>query len=55
VKKRPCKRTALSIGSLLGNLEEVLLLGLLRDKKRMHIWFPFSLDPEDMSGCHLEL
>ena len=30
---RPCKRAALSIGALLGNLEGVRLLGLLREKE----------------------
>ena len=38
----PCKRASLSIEALLGNLEGVRLLGLLREK---YIWVPF-LDPE---------
>ena len=29
----PCKRASLSIGSLLGNLEGVRLMGLLSEKK----------------------
>jgi hypothetical protein len=33
VKKNPCKRADLSIGSLLGNLEAVRLLGLLTGKE----------------------
>ena len=31
--KKTCKRTALSIGALLGNLEGVRLLGILREKE----------------------
>ena len=42
----PCKRAFLSIGALLGNLEGVRLLGLLREKKE-YIWVPF-LDPENI-------
>jgi len=38
--KKPCKLTDLSIGALLGKLEGVRLLGLLRGKK-MRIWVPF--------------
>ena len=38
----PCKRASLSIGALLGNLEEVRLPGLLRDKKSIS---GFLLDP----------
>jgi hypothetical protein len=42
----PCKWVSLSIGSLLGNLEEVRLPGYLREKKK-YIWGPF-LNPEDI-------
>jgi len=42
--KMSCKRVSLSIGILLGNLEEVRLPGLLRENKK-YIWVPF-LDPE---------
>jgi hypothetical protein len=38
----PCKRASLPIGALLGKLEGVRLLGLLREK---YIWVPF-FDPE---------
>ena len=31
--KIPCRKVSLSIGALLGNLEGVCLLGLLREKK----------------------
>jgi hypothetical protein len=34
VKKRPCKVPAVYIGALLGNLEGVRLLGLLRDEEK---------------------
>ena len=40
----PCRRVSLSIGALLGYLEGVCLLGLLREKKK-YTWVPF-LDPE---------
>jgi len=40
----PCRRVSLSIGALLGNLEVIRLLKLLREKK-YYIWVPF-LDPE---------
>jgi hypothetical protein len=46
-KKRPCKREPLSIGTLLGNLEGVRLLGLLREKKLRYLG-SFFLDPEDI-------
>ena len=49
--KRPCKWAAVSIGALVGNLEEVLLLGL-------HMWFPFSWAQRTLkvkSEGHLEL
>jgi len=36
-KKRPCKQTALSTGALLGNLEGVGLLGLLREKENAYL------------------
>jgi hypothetical protein len=42
----PCKRVSLSIGTLLGNLEEVRLPGFLREKKN-YIWGRF-LDPADI-------
>jgi len=35
--KRPSKRAALSIGALLGKLEGVRLLGLLRYKENAHL------------------
>jgi hypothetical protein len=35
--KSPCKRAALSIGTLLGNLEGVRLLGLLREKENAYL------------------
>ena len=40
----PCRRVSLSIGALLGNLEGVFLLGLLREKMQ-YFWASF-LDPE---------
>ena len=36
-KKGPVKRAALSIGALLGNLEGVCLLGLLREKENSYL------------------
>jgi len=33
ISKMPCRQVPLSIGALLGNLEGVHLLGLLREKK----------------------
>jgi len=54
-KKGPCKLAAFSIGALLGKLEGVLLIGLLREKKCIS-GFLF-LDPEDFkswSGDHLK-
>jgi len=45
-KKRPCKQAFLSVGALLGNLEGVCLLGLLREKENAYLGF-FFLDPED--------
>jgi len=38
-KKRPCKQAAFSIGALLGNLEGVHLLGLLREKENAYLGF----------------
>ena len=35
--KRPCKRAVLSIGALLGNLEGVRLLELLRYKENAYL------------------
>ena len=40
----PCKRSSLSTGALLGNLERVYCPEHLREKKN-YIWVPF-LDPE---------
>jgi hypothetical protein len=57
VKKRPCKRAALSIGALLGKLEGVRLLGLLREKENAYLgsfsWTQRTLKVK--SGGHLEL
>jgi hypothetical protein len=36
-KKGPCKWAAASIGALLGNLEGVRLLGLLREKENAYL------------------
>jgi hypothetical protein len=44
--KRPCKRAALSIGALLGSLEEVRFLGILREKENVYLG-SFFLDSED--------
>jgi hypothetical protein len=48
-KKRPRKRAALSVGALLGNLEGVHLLGLLRAKDNAYLG-SFFLDPEDVKS-----
>jgi hypothetical protein len=48
-KKRPCKRAALSIGDLLGNMKGVRLLGHLREKENAHL-DSFFLDPEDIKS-----
>jgi hypothetical protein len=57
VKKRPCIRTAVSIGALVGNLERVRLLGLLREKRNAYLgsfsWTQKTLKVQ--SGGHLEL
>jgi len=45
--KMPCKQVSLSTGTLLGNLEGVHLLGLLREKEK-YISVPL-LDPEDIN------
>jgi len=45
----PCKRAALSIGALLGNLEGVCSLGLLREKDNAYL-DSFLLDPEDIKS-----
>jgi len=42
----PCEQADLSIGGLLGNLEGVHLLGLLREKENAHLG-SFFLDPEN--------
>jgi hypothetical protein len=57
VKKRPFKRAALPIGALLGNLEEVRLLGIF-EREKMYIWVPFSWTQRTLkvkTGGHLEL
>ena len=46
--KRPCKRAALSIRVLLGNLEGVHLLRLLRENDNAYLG-PLFLDPEDIN------
>jgi hypothetical protein len=57
VKKRSCKRAAVSIGALLGKLEGVHLLGLLREKENAYLgsfsWTQRTLNVK--SGGHLEL
>jgi hypothetical protein len=57
VKKSPCKRTALSIGALLGKLEVVRLLGFLSEKENAYrssfSWTQRTLKVK--SGCHLEI
>jgi len=45
----PCKWAALSIGALLGNLEGVRLLGLLREKENTNLG-SFFLYPEDIKS-----
>jgi hypothetical protein len=45
VKKRPCKRAALSIGALLWNLKGVRSLGRLREKENVYLG-SFLLDLE---------
>ena len=45
--KMPCKQSPLSIGALLGNLERVRLLELLREKGNAYLG-SFSLDPENI-------
>jgi len=37
ILKRPCKRATLSIEALLGNLEGVRLLSLLREKENVYM------------------
>jgi hypothetical protein len=41
--KSSCIRATVSIGTLLGNLEGVRILGLLREKENAYL----ALDPED--------
>jgi hypothetical protein len=48
-KKKTSKRAALSIGALLGNLEGVRLLGILREKENTYLGSSF-LDPEDIKS-----
>jgi hypothetical protein len=43
----PCKSAAVSIGALLGNLEEVRLLAFLKEKENAYLG-SFFLDPEDI-------
>jgi hypothetical protein len=55
--KMPCKRAALSIGTLLGNVEGVRLLGIKKKKERAYLG-PFSWTQRTLkvkSGGHLEL
>jgi hypothetical protein len=56
-KKGPCKRAALAIGALLGNLAGVRLLELLREKGNAYLgsfsWTQRTLKVK--SGYHLEL
>jgi len=55
MEKKPCKRAALSIGALLGNLEgggKVRWLGLLREKENAYLDF-FFLDSEDIIKCYV--
>jgi len=47
-KKKPCKREALSIGALLGNLEVVSLLEIFETKKNTYLG-SFFLDPNDIT------
>jgi len=53
----PCKLAALSIGALLGNLEGVRLLEILREKENAYLvsisWTQRTLKVK--SGCRLEL
>jgi hypothetical protein len=53
----PCKRAAVSIGALLGNLKGVRLLGLLREKEIAYLgtfsWTQRTFKVK--SGGHLEL
>ena len=53
----PCKRTALSIGALLGNLKGIRLLGILREKENAYLgslsWNQRTLKVK--SGYHMEL
>jgi len=56
-EKRPCKRAALFTGALLGKLEGVHLLGLLKEKENTYLGF-FSWTQRTLkvkSGVHLEL
>ena len=48
--KKACKRAAVPIGALLGNLDGVRLLGLLREKENAYL-SSFFLDPEDIKTC----
>jgi hypothetical protein len=48
-EKNPCKWAALSIVALLGNVERVRLLGLLRGKENAYLG-SFFLDPEDIKS-----
>ena len=56
-KKGPSKRAALSTGALLGNMEEVRLLGYLREKENAYLGsFPWTQSTLRVKyGGHLEL
>jgi hypothetical protein len=57
MEKKACKRAAVSIGALLGNLKGVRLLGLLTEKGN-YIWVPFSWIQRTLVlslGGHMEL
>ena len=45
IRKMPCKRASLFIGALLGNLEGVYLLGLLREKKSISGFLSWTWKP----------
>ena len=47
--QRPCKRAALSIGALLGNLDVVYLMERLREKANAYLG-SFFFDPEGIKS-----
>jgi hypothetical protein len=54
--KMPCKWASLFIEALLGNLERVHLLGLLREKKSIPGFLSWTQRPYDFKcGGHLKL